>query len=334
VTRLDPIVLGANQPPDRFYAGGDRIAAFRGHPTAGDHVPEDWIASTTSLFGDPSVGRTRLPDGRMLDDVVRADPVRWLGPAHAARFGADAGLLVKLLDAGQRLPVHAHPDRSFARRHLGLGHGKTEAWIVLEPGTVHLGLARDVGERELAGWVEAQDAAAMLGAMHRLDVACGDAVLVPAGMPHAIGAGTFVLELQEPTDLSILLEWTGFDLDGPRDGHLDLGFDIALGAIDRRGRERSEIAGLVRATSATVGDLLPGAGEFFRAERWRAPGRWDAGFAVVAVVDGAGVLAGAGGPPIPLRRGTTVVVPHAAGELDLTVPDGIELVRCRPPSAG
>ena len=41
-------------------------------------------------------------------------PRRWLGPEHVARFGADPGLLVKLLDAGQRLPVHFHPGRAFA----------------------------------------------------------------------------------------------------------------------------------------------------------------------------------------------------------------------------
>ncbi|WP_231560250.1 hypothetical protein [Microbacterium hominis] len=39
--------------------------------------------------------------------------------------------LVKLLDAGQRLPVHAHPDDAFAAAHLGRAHGKAEAWYIL-----------------------------------------------------------------------------------------------------------------------------------------------------------------------------------------------------------
>jgi len=46
-----PRVLSANQPADRFYAGGERIAAFRGTATTGRHVPEDWIASTTTVAG-------------------------------------------------------------------------------------------------------------------------------------------------------------------------------------------------------------------------------------------------------------------------------------------
>ncbi len=50
---------------------------------------------------------------------------------------------------------------------------------------------------------------------------------MPAGVVHAIESGIFVLELQEPTDLSILLEWDGFAVDGDKDGHLNLGFDKA-----------------------------------------------------------------------------------------------------------
>ncbi|HEX5782582.1 MAG TPA: hypothetical protein VFX80_11705, partial [Solirubrobacteraceae bacterium] len=59
-----------------------------------------------------------LEDGTFVRDAVAADPEAWLGP------GRDhPGLLVKLLDAGQRLPVHFHPDRTFAREALGSEFG-------------------------------------------------------------------------------------------------------------------------------------------------------------------------------------------------------------------
>ena len=54
-------------------------------------------------------------------------------------FGADPRLLVKLLDAGQRLPVHAHPHASFAAVHLGTAHGKAGAWYIVEGGEIYLG---------------------------------------------------------------------------------------------------------------------------------------------------------------------------------------------------
>ena len=322
---MKPVVLPANQPADRFYAGGRRIAAFRGTGTAASHEPEDWVASSTSVFGQAPVGLTVLPDGRLLRDAIAADPVAWLGAEHVATYGSDPALLVKLLDAGQRLPVHAHPDVPFAAEHLGLGHGKTEAWVVLERARVHLGFSRDVAADELATWVATQDTDAMLDAMHTLDLAAGDAVLVPAGLAHAIGEGAFVVELQEPTDLSILLEWSGFEIDGTVDGHLGLGFDVALGAVDRRGWSAEEIAGLRGATDESTGELLPDAGAFFRVERWSGPRVLDAGLAVLVVVAGSGLLGS-----VPVARGQTVLLPAAAGPVVLEG-DDLQVVVCRPP---
>ena len=129
-----PLLLPANQPADRFNAGGRQIADFRGATWTGGRVPEDWIGSTTTLFGEADLGLTVLADGRRLRDAVAADPLAWLGARHVARFGADTRLLTKLLDAGQRLPVHLHPDGPFAAEHLGRGHGKTEAWVFLRGG--------------------------------------------------------------------------------------------------------------------------------------------------------------------------------------------------------
>src|SRR5438105_13301200 len=147
---MNPLRLASNNF-HRFYRGGSGIAEFRGIPVTDPYAPEDWIGSTVSLFGCDGPGLSRLEDGRLLRDAVAADPEGFLGPAHVAYFGADPALLVKLLDPDQRLPVHCHPNREFAKRHLGLRYGKTEAWVVLsvrvaEP-MVYLGF-RDPIRRE------------------------------------------------------------------------------------------------------------------------------------------------------------------------------------------
>lgn len=326
------IQLASNQPADRFYAGGEQIRRFRGAAASGSRVPEDWVGSTTALFGETELGLTVLPDGTCLRDAVAADPDSWLGPAHVARWGTDVALLVKLLDAGERLPVHAHPDSDFAARHLGLRHGKTEAWIALEPADVRLGFRRDVPLDELRRWVAEQDVAAMLDAMHTMRVEPGDAVLVPAGLPHAIGEGALVIELQEPTDLSILIEWAGFAIDGAALGHLGLGFDAALSALDRRGWAAVDIEALRGARADRTGDLLPAGAGFFRAERWRGPGMWDAGFAVVVVTSGRGALRPTEGEPAAVAAGQTWLVDHASGPVELRGAH-VEVIRCRPPAA-
>ena len=73
----------------------------------------------------------------------------------------------------------------------------------------------------------------MLQALHEVPVKPGDGILVPAGTLHAIGGGILLLELQEPTDLSVLVEWKRFGVDsGPE--HLELGWDTALQSLDRQ----------------------------------------------------------------------------------------------------
>lgn len=318
-----PVALGPNQPAT-FYRGSGRLAAFRGMDL--EPRPEDWVASTTARYGQAKSGRSALPDGTLLADAITADPVAWLGAAHVARYGADPALLVKLLDAGQRLPVHVHPDRPFALAHLASPYGKTEAWIVLDaaPGaTVHLGFTRDIAAGELAAWVSAQDVAALLGATNRVPVQAGDAILCPAGMPHAIGQDVLIVELQEPTDFSVLLEWDGFPL-GPDDATLGLPLDQALACVDRRACPSTRLAELCR---GSPGSLLPAeAAPFFTAESLTG-GVLPAGFAVLVVTGGSGALSGEWGT-LPVSRGSTVVVPFDAGPCRL--PADVSAICCRP----
>jgi mannose-6-phosphate isomerase len=328
-----PLVLGPNQPR-RFYAGGSAIAALRGLPAAEDHVPEDWVASTTESVGSGGVGLTVLQDGRTLRDAIVADPVHFLGAEHVAAFGDDPALLVKLLDAGERLPVHCHPDREFARRHLGSVHGKTEAWVVLgstDHALVHVGFRHDVPEDVLAGWVSRQDREALLGALNVLPVGPGDTVVIPAGTPHSIGAGVFVIELQEPTDFSAMLEREGFPLGD--EGDLGLGV-LALGCVDRTAWSAARLAALrghdVRNPDRPVNVLAPAAEGFFRADRVPAGCELDAGYAVLIVLDGSGELRTERGGSIEIAAGATVLVPHAAGRYSLG--GDLQAMRCRPPS--
>jgi mannose-6-phosphate isomerase len=340
-----PIVLEPNQPA-HFYHGGAGIARFRDIPQPSENSPEDWLASTTSIFSRPGVGLTRLPNGETLRDAIAADPDGYLGPDHVARYGTDPALLTKMLDTGQRLVVHFHPDRDFAARHLGSRHGKTEAWIILETrdeggdpsaGHVYLGFSRDADPRVVRRWVDDQDTAATLDSLNKVAVAPGDTILVPAGVPHAIGAGITLIERQEPTDFSIMLEWAGFAIDGSREGHLGLGFDLALTALDYSGWDAGRLSSLRSLRPGAderpgVTRLLPlGADPFFRAERVdvSASVTFSPGYAVVVVVSGHGAITYPAGT-LAVRRGTSLLVPFGVG---VTTFDGeFQALRCRPPS--
>jgi mannose-6-phosphate isomerase len=324
---------------DHFYLGGAHIAALRGLPTVDGPIkrPEEWLGSTVARWGTDGLGISDLGDGRLMPDLIAADPDAWLGADHVARWGTSPALLVKLLDAGQRLPVHAHPTRAFAARHLDCPFGKSEAWAVIDTptggGTVYVGANRPVSRDEWAGLVAEQDTSAMLDLLNPLAVHPGDGVFVPGGTPHAIDAGLFLVELQEPTDFSILLEWRGFDLDGRADGHVGLGFDVALDAVRRDAFDAASVDQVIRrAGDGQLRQVLPDVAEpYFRA--WSvstAAGSVTVppSFAVVVVLDGDGTL-GWSGDRRPISRGDAFVVPYAAGEL--TFDGDVTAIVAQPP---
>jgi len=286
----------------RFYRGGALLGRLRGEPEENGFFPEDWLGSVTPARNpgrdDPEEGVSRLADGRLLRDAVEADPIGWLGEAHVDRFGTSTGLLAKLLDAAERLPVHAHPDRAFARDAFGSQFGKTEAWIVLDTrrdgAEVWVGLREAVEAEHYRRWIADQDGDRLLHSLNAISVRAGDVVYVPAGVPHAIGAGVLIAELQEPTDFSFLCEWQSFPI-RPEDSHLGLGWEAALAAIDLRPHE-------------PVRHLPEEARAFFWADDVPEPaGR----FAILLVVAGEGVLA-----DTPARAGDAFAVPASARSLD------------------
>src|SRR5919201_2385906 len=302
----------------RFYRGGARLARFRGSAEADGSFPEDWVCSVTRASNpgrdhEPDEGLTRLGDGRLLRDAISRDPEAWLGPAHVARFGETTGLLVKLLDPAERVLVHAHPDRAFAATHLGSGFGKTEAWLVLETraeeGEAFVGLREEVDPGLYREWIERQDVDSLLGSLNRVALHAGDLVYVPAGVPHAIGGGMLIAELQEPTDFSLVCEWQGFPV-RPEDAHLGLGWDTALDALDLAAHE-------------PVRELPETAAAFFWADdRIEAAGR----FAALIVLEGEGEIAG-----IAVQRGDVLAVPATVPELEAS--GAIAVLRCLAPDA-
>ena len=126
-----------------------------------------------------------------------------------------------------------------------------------------------------------------------------------------------IVELQQPTDLSVLLEWDGFGIEDEDEATLGLGWDVALGCVELAAlRPGAAVAARTRRATGRSARLLPPAADpFFRAERLApAPiAALERGFAILVVTEGAGALLSEGGEPLPVRRGDTVLVPWAAG---------------------
>ncbi len=131
----------AYHPLYRFYEGGSLTRRFRGMPDRPDDWwSEDWVGSCT-VAGN--AGPDGSPQGLSAVDIADVGPVTivdlvarfpeaMVGEAFAARWGPVTGVLVKLLSPAGQVPLHAHPSREWAARHLGSPYGKTEAWILLD----------------------------------------------------------------------------------------------------------------------------------------------------------------------------------------------------------
>lgn len=199
--------------------GGREIDRFRGRSSPRDtqNGAEAWIGSTTRANGattaHPYLGcaEVMLPDGnrRFLFEVIRDAPEKVLGQVHLRNHGADLGILVKYLDAKRKFLLQSHPTRDVAQRYWGSMFGKTECWHVLsirkdcreapyillgfKPGVTRLAFEEAYRRNKLE----------MLESMcHKFPVYAGETYFIPAGMPHALGEGCFVIEVQEPSDLT------------------------------------------------------------------------------------------------------------------------------------
>ncbi len=211
-------------PPHRVwrtYQGGHSLDALAGAANPADtHFPEDWVASTTRAVnaGRESVreGVSPVVVGGATHDfatLLAGDPDYFLGAKHAARFGAHPQLLVKLLDPAIRLHFQAHPTADFARRFLGAPSGKTEAYHILATRPeitapyIHLGFQRPPSRDALRRMIETQDITALESCFDRIPVKPGETWLVPGGVPHALGEGLLLVEVQEPSDLVVRFEF-------------------------------------------------------------------------------------------------------------------------------
>lgn len=192
----------------RTYRGGKMLDRFLGKENGLDgFYPEDWISSFTEAQNkDP------VPMEGISHVLVGGKPVPITELVSPEDFGpgrSESGVLVKLLDAGERLGIQVHPTPAFSLAHFGSPHGKTECWHILhaeKDAAVFVGFREGTTREEWKRLFETQNVAGMLERLHRFPVATGDTILVRAGTPHAIGKGCFLLEIQEPTDYTMRAE--------------------------------------------------------------------------------------------------------------------------------
>lgn len=326
-------------PVWRSYLGGQVLRAFRGQPATGDsHFPEDWLASTVAARNGPY---SQGPDegissicwnGRIVTvgQLLTMEPEMTWGHRSRRKEASPAlGVLIKLLDASVRLQLQAHPDRQFVRRHLSGDAGKTECWYILStrgPAEVYLGFQRPPGREAWKQLLQDQNVPGILECFDAIAVQPGDCLVVPAGVPHAIGAGIFMIELQEPSDWVVRCEAVNGDLVLPdAQRYMGLSLDVCLDVFDYRAypltavREHFQQQPHTMASTSTFTEeriIGPQFQEYFRLRRLRGTGkaRWQGDEIMVMIVTkGEGLLC-SGERGQPVQQGQTWLLLGCASE--------------------
>ncbi|HXY33399.1 MAG TPA: type I phosphomannose isomerase catalytic subunit [Planctomycetaceae bacterium] len=225
----------------RMRWGGRRLGTLLGKPLGeGSDYAESWEIADCGPDQTTVVGG--VYQGWTLRQLVETHGTAILGLQSTADHFP---LLIKFLDAHDRLSVQVHPNDDQARR-LGRGpRGKTEAWLVLfaEPhARLYTGLKRGVDRAAFVGGV---DRNRIEECLHSYHVHPGDCVMVPAGTVHAIGEGIVLAEIQQSSDLTFRIDdWGRLGADGkPRMLHRDEALeciDFDRGPVDPIKPQRHE----------------------------------------------------------------------------------------------
>ena len=201
--------------------GGEKIAPFKGIYTTRNRIGESWEIS--AVEGHVSIVENGPLAGKSLTDLMNEYGAALVGRKVFKKYGTEFPLLIKFIDAKDDLSVQVHPtDEQAARIKPGL-KGKTEMWYVVgaDKGARLLsGLTQEITPEEYEEKVNDKTITDVLG---RYDVHPGDVFFLPAGRIHAIGAGTFVAEIQQTSDITYrIYDYGRLGLDGkPRELHIE-----------------------------------------------------------------------------------------------------------------
>jgi mannose-6-phosphate isomerase len=213
--------------------GGRRLGTLLGKPLGdGSDYAESW--EIADCGGDQTTVAHGPYKGWSLRRLLETHPTALLGLQAAADHFP---LLVKFLDANDRLSVQVHPNDEQAQRLGRRPRGKTEAWLVLfaEPhARLYTGLKPGV---DRTAFIQSLDAGRIADCLYSYQVHAGDCVFVPAGTVHTIGEGVVLAEIQQTSDVTFRIDdWGRLDANGkPRMLHREEALqciDFERGPVD------------------------------------------------------------------------------------------------------
>ena len=294
--------------------GGCKLMTDYGFETQLDNIAEGWFLSAHP--DGPSIVENGVYAGKTFAEALNMEGTRVLGTHNAEKNGFP--ILIKLIDARDKLSIQVHPGDEYARR-VENENGKTEAWFIVDAAPdaeLVYGLNKEVTREAFSESIEKKEIESIL---NFVPVKNGDVVFIPSGMLHAIGAGILLAEVQQSSNTTYrVYDYDRPDKDGkPRD--LDIG--KATDVVDLKVTHADfSPAGEPQAFADAEKTYLTGC-EFFAMYHLNVDGKYtdaadETSFVSLLVLDGEGEIR-CGKTTLPLKKGASIFIPAGKGKYSL-----------------
>ena len=298
--------------------GGEKLIPYKGIVSDMKQVGESWEIS--GVKDNESVIAEGPDAGLTLPQLLERDGARLLGAKNYERFGNEFPLLIKFIDAREDLSIQVHPnDEQAWERHQS--KGKTEMWYVVdaEPGSrLRSGFAKKVTPEEYEASIADNTITDLLA---EYDIHAGDLFFLPAGRIHSIGAGAFIAEIQQTSNITYrIYDFNRRDANGnTRELHTEqskavIDYNVLPDYRTKYENKKDERVGLVSCDYFTTSllDLT---------KQYNMDIAELDSFVIAICTSGSGTITDDKGESIEIKQGETILVPATAKKLEIT-PNG------------
>lgn len=299
--------------------GGEKIKTFKELDTNQTEIGESWELS--NVPGDESIVANGKDSGKTISQLVEAYKADLVGQENYEKYGNNFPLLIKFIDAREDLSIQVHPNDELAqKRHNSFG--KTEMWYVIDnnqgKAKLRSGLKEEITPEEYANRVENNT---ICDVLDEYEVEPGDVFFLPAGRIHSIGAGCFIAEIQQTSNITYrIYDFNRKDKDGNgRELHTELSKDAIDYSVEKNYKTEYE------AKENYPVDLV--ACPYFNTGLYNLTEtlsiNYDGldSFVIYVCVEGAATIVDMHANEVKMKAGETILIPATLTEINI-IPDG------------
>ena len=307
--------------------GGNTLASLYSKPfDKNKAIGESW--EICDLPNDNNIVVNGELKGRTLSSLVKEYGTKLLG----TKFKEDYfPLLIKLIDARDKLSIQVHPDEEYAiKRHNK--HGKNEMWYVMNTdgdAKLLIGLKENFTKEDLKNALN--DKKNIEDMFNYFDIKAGDAFYIPNGCIHAILGNSVIAEIQTPSDVTYrLYDWNRVDKNGKsRELHIEDSFNVIkdINAYSLKSDKKNKFKDALLEINTIFSN------EYFTAEEYIVKNNFssktnDESFEIIIVAYGNGIIkSNINDNIINLHSGKTVLIPASLGEYIINTDNSIKFLR-------